>query len=813
MIKDDKLSDVIGTLHRLTSAIFNDAIQRKLILDNLTEAVFTVDMDLEVTSFNKAAESLTGIPEKEAIGKNCTELFDSPTGEKDFCIVEEVLKGKEPITKVTRHLLIKDRLLPVMVSASPLTDKNGKIVGGVQSFQEIQKLFQRQLVLDSVFSGVFTVDLDFKITMFNKAAESLTGFRQEDVLGRPFFEIFYPFSDQSERTSLPLIRAINEKKPIVKQSNYIQSANGSLLPVSIRATPLLNARGELIGGVENFHDNTDKIQTDLILDHVIDGVFTTDRDGVITSFNKAAEKITGYRAEEAIGKRCHDIFFSDQCRVRMGQLSHDESRPEPWIDKHIYLKLKGERVIPVSMSSVPMFDPQGNILGMVQTFRDVTNELQSQFVLDSVADGVFTIDENFIITSFNRAAEKITGYTAKDAIGRPCRQVLQASICSSDCPMVKALNTKAKTIAQNVSIRGRQGRMIPVSLSATALVDDEGNVIGGVGAIRDLTEVTELRRKLSSDSKRSGILSRSPKMQRILSVLPEFAKSDSNIMVLGESGTGKELIALSIHKLSNRRDKPFVAVNSGALPDTLLESELFGYKAGAFTDAKRDKKGRFAAAEKGTLFLDEIGDISLAMQVKLLRVIQTRTYEPLGSNTPVKMDVRIIAATNKNLEEMVKRGTFREDLYYRLNVVKIELPPLRERMEDIPLLVEHFVEKFNRQRNRHVKGISEDALSLLMKHDYPGNIRELENIIEYAFILCHDGLILPQHLPEWMTGHQKEHMSSANKGAQTLKDIEKNAIIEALNRNAFKKMKTCRELGISKDTLRRKLKIYGITVP
>jgi transcriptional regulator with PAS, ATPase and Fis domain len=360
----------------------------------------------------------------------------------------------------------------------------------------------------------------------------------------------------------------------------------------------------------------------------------------------------------------------------------------------------------------------------------------------------------------------------------------------------------------NLNLNGKDGRIIPVNLITTALMDEEGTVIGGVETVRDLTEINELRRKLSREGVEIGIMTKSPKMQRILSVLPEFAKSDATILILGESGTGKELIAQAIHAQSNRSEHTFVAVNSGALPDTLLESELFGYKAGAFTDARKDKKGRFAAAEKGTLFLDEIGDISTAMQVKLLRVIQSKTYEPLGANTPVKTDVRIIAATNKNLAEMVGAGTFREDLYYRLNVVKIELPPLRERMEDIPLLVEHFIAKFNRQRDRHVEGISEEVLSLLIHHDYPGNIRELENIIEYAFILCHEGLILPQHLPEWLIGSRGQGESVA--GPLTLQEMERKAITESLRRNDYRKMKTCRELGISKDTLRRKIAAYNI---
>ena len=806
MIKDDKLSDVLGTLHKLTSAIFSDAIQRKLILDNLTEAVFTVDRDLKVTSFNKAAEILTGIKEQDALGKNCATLFPS-SGEEDFCVITQVLQEKQARSKLTRQLQLGDRFLPVLVSASPLTDNSGVMVGGVQSFQEIQEIFQRQLVLDSAFDGVFTVDLDYNITLFNRSAEQLTGFKQDEVLGRPFIEVFYAPEQRVEAQDTPLIQAMRTGRPVSEECLYIRTAGGDILPVSVRAVPLIDARGVLIGGVKSFRDNTDRIQSNLILDHIIDGVFTTDRSGHINSFNKAAVAITGYLQEEVLGRSCHELFATDRCGDMRGK---EAAPPESMLEKQVYLRVQGDRRVPVSMSSVPMLDSTGNLLGAVQTFRDVTAQLQHRFIFDSVTDGVFTVDHQLQITSFNRALEKMTGFPAAEALGKRCSEIFCTELCSTDsCPMVRAITSGISPVMHNLNLNGRDGRIIPVNLITTALMDDEGNVIGGVETVRDLTEITELRRKLSREGAELGILTKSPKMQRILSVLPEFAKSDATILILGESGTGKELVAQAIHAQSNRNEHAFVAVNSGALPDTLLESELFGYKAGAFTDARKDKKGRFAAAEKGTLFLDEIGDISTAMQVKLLRVIQSKTYEPLGANTPVRTDVRIIAATNKNLAEMVTTGTFREDLYYRLNVVKIELPPLRERMEDIPLLVEHFIDKFNRQRDRHVEGISEEVLSLLIHHNYPGNIRELENIIEYAFILCHEGLILPQHLPEWLTAGRVQGESVA--GPLTLEEMERKAIIESLRRNDYRKMKTCRELGISKDTLRRKIAAYNIT--
>jgi transcriptional regulator with PAS, ATPase and Fis domain len=304
-------------------------------------------------------------------------------------------------------------------------------------------------------------------------------------------------------------------------------------------------------------------------------------------------------------------------------------------------------------------------------------------------------------------------------------------------------------------------------------------------------------------------------MQRIFSILPEISRSPSTVLILGESGTGKELVARAIYHASTRSDKPFVAVNCGALPETLLESELFGYKAGAFTDAKQDRAGRFAAAEKGTLFLDEIGDIPQSLQVKLLRVLQNKVYEPLGSNTSVKADVRIITATNRDLQELVHKGQFREDLFYRLNVVKIHLPPLRERMEDVPILIDHFIKQYSAQQGKDIVGISSGALNLLMRYSYPGNIRELENIIEYAFILCEGGFIQPEHLPEPFavpvikTGADSAK-ASVKQGLQTLEEIEKQAIYMCLERNNWKRMATCRELGISKDTLRRKIDRYKL---
>jgi len=281
-------------------------------------------------------------------------------------------------------------------------------------------------------------------------------------------------------------------------------------------------------------------------------------------------------------------------------------------------------------------------------------------------------------------------------------------------------------------------------------------------------------------------------------------------LIEGESGTGKELVAHALHNLSNRKSGPFISVNCGALPDTLLESELFGYKAGAFTDAKRDKKGRFALADKGTLLLDEIGDISPAMQVKLLRVLQEKTYEPLGSTQSLKADVRILAATNKQLENLTSQGEFRQDLYYRINVVKIMIPPLRERKGDIPLLTDHFIDQFNKLRNKDISGIAQPALSLLMRHEFPGNIRELENIIEHAFILSPGGVIKREHLPDNI---QEQRSMPVVEIASTMNEMESLFIMGALKRNNWSRKQTAKELGINTSTLYRKIKRLGLKIP
>jgi len=430
-----------------------------------------------------------------------------------------------------------------------------------------------------------------------------------------------------------------------------------------------------------------------------------------------------------------------------------------------------------------------------------------QMILESIEEGVFTVNLDYRILSFNRAAEKITGISRKDAVGRNCASVFRANVCADGCVLRQTIETGKPISNMPVRITCPGEREVPISGNTTVLRATNGRMIGGVEIFRDLSAIRNLQKAYMKQQSFEDIVSKNEKMQNYFSILPQIAESDSTVLIAGDTGTGKELIARAIHNNSLKKGGPFIALNCGAMPDTLIESELFGYKAGAFTDARQDKPGRFALAENGTIFLDEIGDISPAVQTRLLRVLQEKSYEPLGSTETLTTNARVIVATHRNLEQLVKEGRFRQDLYYRINVIKISLPPLCERTEDIPLLVDHFIDRYNSLMGKQIVVLSQEAMTALMSWDWPGNIRELENAIEHAFVLCREDIIGLSYLPEPL---QSAIGTGKLTSGVTLKEIERLAILEALMRNSWKKVATARELGIDKNTLRRKIQRLGI---
>ncbi len=351
----------------------------------------------------------------------------------------------------------------------------------------------------------------------------------------------------------------------------------------------------------------------------------------------------------------------------------------------------------------------------------------AEVAFNSIPHGIFTVDEECRITQFNRSAERITGWKREQVIGRRCSDILRSERCDRACLLRDSMGGGPTHRDHETTILRRDGTPLLIAISTAALRDASGRVLGGVEVFRDLSDIVELRRQIHGTYTTEDIVTKSATMRGVRDLLPLVARSESTVLIEGEPGTGKELVARAIHNLGPRSKKPFVAVNCGAIPDALVESELFGYVRGAFTDAKRDKPGTFAVAQGGTLFLDEVGELSPAVQVKLLRVLQDREFTPLGAVEPVKVNVRILAATNRDLALEVANGRFRQDLYFRLNVVRIVLPPLRARTGDIPLLVHHFIARFNAIQGRRIQGVSTQAMNRLLAHSYPGNVRELEN--------------------------------------------------------------------------------------
>jgi len=447
-------------------------------------------------------------------------------------------------------------------------------------------------------------------------------------------------------------------------------------------------------------------------------------------------------------------------------------------------------------------------------YRGLDPSGESQFfetVLRCVADGVFTVDKNWRITSFNRAAQRITGVPVEKAIGKRCSDVFHSDLCESACPIRETLETGQEVIDRPARILNRQGKPLPISVSSAILRAENGDLLGAVETFRDLSTIEQLRKEIRSQYTFEDIIGKSEAFQKVFAILPDIARSESTVLIDGPSGSGKELLARAIHNLSPRKKRPYVVVNCGTLPTNLFESELFGYKRGAFTDAKTNKPGLITTAEGGTIFLDEIGDLPPETQVKLLRLLQEREYHPLGSVDTHQADVRVVAATNRDLSSLVSQGKFRDDLYFRLAVVRLSIPPLAERRQDIPLLIDHFIQRFNARRGKRVQGVNSDVMEVLMRHPLPGNVRELENIIEYCFVLCHNGLIDVRHLPDDLQpGGEPPPAPKIELPPPPLEQSEAETIRLALSRNQGNRDKTAEDLHVSRTTLWRKMKKHGI---
>ncbi len=444
-------------------------------------------------------------------------------------------------------------------------------------------------------------------------------------------------------------------------------------------------------------------------------------------------------------------------------------------------------------------------------------------VVNTIQDGIMIVDKKGSIVSANKALENITGFSRDEIIGNSCA-VLNCSIFemarknSGDhwCVLFKT----GKMSMRKCTILRKDGTRIHVMKNAALLRDADGVVLGAVESLTDITEfikkdtqIAEFRRELKSEDGFHGLLGTSSPMRQIFDLIVNASQSDAPVIILGESGTGKELVAKSIHEISKRKRKPFVKVNCAALTESLLESELFGHVKGAFTGAYKTREGRFEMAQGGDILLDEIGDLPLSTQVKLLRVLEEKVIERVGENRPIPVNVRIISATNKNLNELIQKGVFREDLFFRINVIPITIPPLRERAEDISILAESFFQRMKLKSGKDIEGISNEAMEVLVKYSWPGNVRELKSVFEYAFVTCHESMINPDHLPPTILMEQPQSEMAIKMNNNKPKDpheMKKKELIWALEQSQGNQSKAAEILGVSRVTVWHWMKKYEV---
>lgn len=564
-----------------------------------------------------------------------------------------------------------------------------------------------------------------------------------------------------------------------------------------------------------------------ILESIAEGIVVIGLDRKIIFVNKMARDLIGIQDDKPEGKLCSEIIRTDLCKNNCPVESYGSNESCASYFMNINLYKDDSASIPLCLNVAPLYDENGEIAGFIENFRPMseavkaieslkqTNVVLAQdkdkvdSIIESLADGVYTVDSKLRITSFSKGMEHITGFKESEVIGSKCEDVLSADNCGDACPFLNTLKSGYGLANLTERVAKKDGDTVPVLISTAFLKENKGE-IELVATVRDASELEKLRKEINDRFRFSNIIGKSSRMQQIFELIETLSDTDCAILIEGESGTGKELVSRAIHHESHRRGRSFVKVNCSAIVEGLFESELFGHIKGAFTGAIKDKVGKFELADGGTIFLDEIADMPLSLQPKLLRVLQDMEFERVGDNKTRKVDVRVIAATNKNLKDEIKSKRFREDLYYRLCVVPIEMPSLRERREDILLLIDHFLEKFNMKiHNRpNITVVTPQALSALLDYDWPGNVRELENAIEHACIRSKTDRVDYDSLPVSITGMPTMRISEPETHgiSETINEIQKKHIDELMKQFNGNRSRVAKNLGISRTTLWRKLR-------
>jgi PAS domain S-box-containing protein len=556
-----------------------------------------------------------------------------------------------------------------------------------------------------------------------------------------------------------------------------------------------------------------------VLDELNVGAFTVNLHHQITAINHCAQALLGLRAGEVLKRDCREVFTGVPCMVNCivsgGQgaaQNHTTLNPAD----------EAESAYQVTRIATPIHTPDRQVAGCLTILQDhspisdLINRLRYEErslknILDSLDIGVFTVNRGGLITFFNTAAESISGYDRSQVLGQPCARIFENETARDVCLLKEAIGQGQTRSSHRGRLIDKEGGTVPIRASYMALRDERNAVVGGLATFQDMTLVHQLNQAIRKHYTFADMIGKSPRMQRIFEMIPVVAASSASVLIEGPTGTGKDLLAKIIHSNSPRAGKPWVKINCAAIPESLLESEFFGYAKGAFTGAERDKPGRFQEADGGTIFLDEIGDLPLALQAKLLRVLEDKEFYPLGGRHTLKVDVRIISATNRQLDRLVAKRQFREDLFYRLNVVRMELPPLAERRDDLPLLIRHTLRRLCAARALTPPAITPDALQILLNYAYPGNVREMENMLEHALILCPHGPLQTQHLPGYVQFPPKPSRTLQPADAPAADpSAEARAIMDALEKFGGHRGKAARALGMDRSTLWRKMRRWRL---
>jgi PAS domain S-box-containing protein len=732
-------------------------------------------------------------------------------------------------TRETVNIRKDGSTFPVSRTTDLIREQNGHPLFVVSVSEDItekkraeEKIYESEKryrdLVDNMQDLVYIIDEKRDIRFVNQAVADRSGFEIEELKGKSIAD-FFTTESLKYLEEVYRQRATGEDVGVYELDYY--DRQGNVRTIEAKERPIIRD-GKIVEVQGIARDITQRKQVEQALreserqyrelvDTISDYLYVADEKGTVLFANKSLCDDAGYSLNEIVGSNV-SRFLTPDSQELSARLFRKQLAGEDIEAFEIDFSAKDGTIRTVEIRESQVWQ-NGRIVQVRGIGRDVTAQKKVvATTLDSVSDGIIILNMKGEVTSTNAAAERITGLDRSQIIGKLLSEILRERTGSGESIPLEIFGTGKNLVNRELDLITATERIVPVSLSQVLLTDREGKTLGRVVTFRDISQIIELKKEIDRKYTYQDIISKNKQIKEIFDILPHISDSDSTVLIEGKSGTGKELFARAIHNLSTRRKGPFVAVNCAALPDTLLESELFGYVKGAFTNAVKDKPGRFALAQGGTILLDEIGDMPKALQVKLLRVLEQKEYEPLGSVASIKSDVRIIASTNRELAFEVERGNFREDLFYRLNVVKISLPELKERREDIPLLTSHFADKFASKMGKAVSSVSEGMLDILMSHDFPGNIRELENVIEHAMVISGGGVLDVHHMPKSLLDRASARGYLQASFREEVTKSERKIIEEALAKFHGSRILAADFLNMNRTTLWRKMKRYGLLV-